>query len=142
DPTLVGHWKLDDAGGTALDASGNDNTGVLVGDPARGLGKIGNALLLDGKDRYVKIPASATLDKVQDGSFTLAAWFRPNAKPAAADVSAKDGAYAIFMKAGVEGLRYGSDQKFRMEHAMGGNAVASAVSGETYAPGTFRHLVG
>ena len=62
DPTLVGHWKLDEAGGTAVDASGNDNTGILVGEPARGPGKAGFAILLDGKDRYVngKLEGTAT----------------------------------------------------------------------------------
>ena len=39
DPSLVGHWKLDEAGATALDASGRDNSGILVGEPSRVPGK-------------------------------------------------------------------------------------------------------
>ncbi len=142
DPTLVGHWKLDEAGGTAVDASGNDNTGILVGEPSRGLGKIGNALLLDGKDRHVNIPPSPTLDKIQEGNYTVAAWFRPNAKPAGADLSANDGAHALLLKAGVEGIRYGCDQKFLLDHALAGTATAAASSGATFAPGTFHHVAG
>ncbi len=142
DPALVGHWKLDEAGGTATDASGNDNTGILVGDPPRGPGKAGLAILLDGKDRYVNLPTSPTLEKVQEGNFTIAAWIRPNSRPAGAEPSANDGAYAVLMKAGVEGLKYGADQKFTMNHALGNNTGLSAVAPGTSPPGGFHHVAG
>jgi hypothetical protein len=142
DPSLVGHWKLDETGGTAADASGNDNTGILVGEPARGPGKIGNALLLDGRDRYVNIPVSPSLERVNEGNYSITAWFRPNSKPSGADLSARDGAHAILMKAGLEGLRYGCDQRFHMEHALGGTASATVPSAGTYLAGGFRHVAG
>jgi hypothetical protein len=137
DPSLVGWWKLDEAGPTALDASGNDNTGILVGDPARGPGKIGNALALDGKDRYVNIPNSAGLERIQEGNFTLAAWFRPNARPAA------DGACALLMKTGQhEGLRYTPDQKFSLDHWLKDGTGLSVASGNAFSPGAFYHVAG
>ncbi len=139
DPSLAGWWKLDDAGTTALDASGNDNTGILVGDPAKGPGKVGNALALDGKDRYVNVPNSAGLERVQEGNYTLAAWFRPNARPAGAD-----GAHAVLMKAGPphEGIRYTADQKFAMDHAFKDGTSLSVATGSTFAPGAFHHVAG
>jgi hypothetical protein len=140
DPALVGHWRLDDAGGTALDASGHDNTGVLVGEPARAAGKVGNALAMDGKDRYVNIPASSSLEKVHDGNYTLSAWFKAHSRPPGADPSANDAAFAILMKAGQEGLKYGADQKFTMDHWLGTQTGVSVTTGNPFPPGAFHHV--
>ncbi len=59
DPTLVGHWKLDEGSGTtAFDSSGNGNDGTLIGAPGPNwtTGKIGQALDFDGTDDYVAVP--------------------------------------------------------------------------------------
>ena len=139
DPTLIGHWKLDEAGATALDASGRDNSGVLVNEPSRVPGKVGGAVALDGKDRYVSIPNSEALDRVQEGSFTVACWFKPNTKPG----NPNDAAYAVFAKSPQhEGLTYNADQKFVMDHVLSNNTVVSAVSGTAFPPGAYYHVAG
>ncbi|HYF00057.1 MAG TPA: LamG-like jellyroll fold domain-containing protein, partial [Planctomycetota bacterium] len=144
DPALVGHWKLDEpSGAAALDASGHDHTAVLTGDPPRGPGKSGGALLLDGKDRYATIPSTAVLDRLQEGAYTISAWYRPNSRPAGKEPSANDSSHAIVMKAGLhEGLRYGNDLKFSMDHWLADDTGAAAVSNTAYPPGTFYHVAG
>jgi hypothetical protein len=139
DPTLIGHWKLDEAGATAVDSSGRDNSGVLVNEPSRVPGKFGNAIALDGKDRYVSLPNSELLDRVQEGSFTLACWFKPNSRPGAPN----DAAYALFAKSPAhEGLTYNSDQKFVLDHVLANNSVVSAVTGTAFPPGAYYHVAG
>jgi hypothetical protein len=139
DPTLIGHWKLDEAGATAVDASGRDNSGVLVNEPSRVPGKFGGAIALDGKERYVSIPNSEVLDRVQEGTFTIACWFKPNSKPGAPN----DPAYAIFAKsASHEGLTYNADQKFVMDHVLAGNTPVTAVSATACPPGAYYHVAG
>ncbi|OHA21804.1 MAG: hypothetical protein A2849_02635 [Candidatus Taylorbacteria bacterium RIFCSPHIGHO2_01_FULL_51_15] len=51
---LVGHWKFDD--GTATDASGSGNHGVLQNGPTSTTGKIGQALSFDGVDDAISLP--------------------------------------------------------------------------------------
>ena len=139
DPTLIGHWKLDESGATAVDASGRDNSGVLVNEPSRVPGKVGSAIALDGKDRYVSIPNSEVLDRVQEGNFTVACWFKPNTKPG----DPHDAAYAVFAKSAAhEGLTYNGDQKFVMDHVLSNNTVVSAVSATAFPPGGYYHVAG
>jgi len=139
DPTLVGHWKLDEAGATAVDGSGRDNSGVLVNEPSRVPGKFGSAIAFDGKDRYVSIPNSEILDRVQEGSFTVACWFKPNSKPG----DPNDAAYAVFAKSPQhEGITYNADQKFVMDHVLANNSVLSAVSATAFPPGGYYHVAG
>ncbi|MBV8878607.1 MAG: hypothetical protein JO332_01465, partial [Planctomycetaceae bacterium] len=139
DPSLIGHWKLDELGATAIDASGKDNSGVLVNEPSRVPGKNGGAVALDGKDRYVGIPNSELLDKLQEGTFTVACWFKPNSKPG----DGNDPAYAIFAKSPAhEGLTYNADQKFVMDHVLANGQVVSAVSATAFAPGNYYHVAG
>lgn len=143
DPALVGHWKFDETGPTAVDASGHDNTGILVNEPRRVPGRIGGALALDGRDRYVNVPDSPTLRKLQEGNYTIAAWFKPNSKPPGADPAANDGSYAIVMKSGrPEGLKYGSDQKFTLDHWLAGGTGVGVSSAGTYPPGAWYHVAG
>jgi hypothetical protein len=139
DPTLIGHWKLDEAGTTALDASGRDNSGVLVNEPSRVPGKFGGAILLDGKERYVSIPNADALDRVQEGSFTVACWFKPNSRPG----SPNDSAYSVIVKSAAhEGITYNADQKFVMDHVLANNSVVSAVSSTAFPPGNYYHVAG
>jgi hypothetical protein len=139
DPTLIGHWKLDEAGVTAMDSSGRDNSGVLVNEPSRVPGKFGGAVALDGKERYVSIPNSEVLDRVQEGAYTIACWFKPNSKPG----NPNDPAYAIFVKSAAhEGITYNADQKFVMDHVLSNNTVVSAVSATAFPPGAYYHVAG
>src|SRR5947199_1201589 len=73
---LVAYWKFDEgSGATALDSSGNGNTGNLMNGPLWTAGRVGNALYFDGIDDNVTIPDSTSLDL--SGSFTLSAWVNP-----------------------------------------------------------------
>ncbi|MBI3854181.1 MAG: hypothetical protein HY293_00665 [Planctomycetes bacterium] len=139
DPALIGHWKLDESGGTAVDASGRDNSGVLVGEPSRVPGKFGGAIAFDGKDRYVSIPNSEVLDRVQEGTFTIACWFKPNSKPGGPN----DAAYAVFAKSSShEGITYNADQKFVLDHVLANNTPATAVTAAAFVPGNYYHVAG
>ncbi|OXM16366.1 LamG-like jellyroll fold domain-containing protein [Paenibacillus herberti] len=75
DPSLKGHWKFDETGGTAaVDASGNSFTGTLMNGSAwTTAGKTQGAIQLDGVDDYVQLP-----NVVNPGttSFTAAAWVK------------------------------------------------------------------
>ena len=54
--TLAGWWKLDDASGTtAVDSSGNSNTGTLTNGPTWTTGTIDGGLSLDNSNDYVNI---------------------------------------------------------------------------------------
>ena len=57
DESLIGFWKFDDPNGTtALDSSGNNNTGILVNSPVWTEGKFSGALRFNGDDTAVEIP--------------------------------------------------------------------------------------
>lgn len=139
DPSLIGHWKLDESGATALDASGRDNSGILVNEPSRVPGKSGGAVAFDGKERYVSIPNADLLDRVQEGTYTIACWFKPNSKPGGAN----DPAYAVIAKSAAhEGITYTADQKFVMDHFLSNNTAVSAISATAFPPGAYYHVAG
>ena len=72
---LIGHWKLDDD--KAEDASGGGAAGTVAGGATFVEGKLGKALKVDGKGSRVELPNSDALDKVQENSYSVAAWFKP-----------------------------------------------------------------
>lgn len=148
DPAFVGHWKLDEASGTAAaDSSGKGNHGTVLGNPAwvPSGGKVGGALDLagyDGSDDYVEIPNSSTLENVQEGDYTLCAWVRPDSAPAGTG-DANNAYYGILLKAGMHlGLIYRSDRKFEMCHWLSSGDQVGSVSSGGYDPGTFHHVAG
>jgi hypothetical protein len=74
DPNLIGWWKLDEgAGGTAIDSSGHDHHGILVGDPQWVAGYDGGALEFDNvpEDRV-----SLGAFDVQGSGITITCWFK------------------------------------------------------------------
>ncbi|MBW8036458.1 MAG: hypothetical protein FVQ79_12745, partial [Planctomycetes bacterium] len=85
-PELVGHWELDEDGGsTASDSSDEGNDGTVAGDPQWAEGKFGSALALDGDD-YVDLGNPPILDF--GGDFTLCAWIKD---PVGGSIIAKGG---------------------------------------------------
>ena len=75
---LLAWWKLDEgAGETIADASGNDHSGVLVGDPTWTDGVTGAALEFDGDGDYVDLGNAGDFDIVHQ--ITLCAWVKVNA---------------------------------------------------------------
>jgi hypothetical protein len=77
DTGLVGYWSLDDSqGNLARDESGNDNHGMLVGDPLwTDEGRIAGALVFDKIDDVVKID-SRRYDFTHWYGITVAAWVK------------------------------------------------------------------
>jgi hypothetical protein len=71
------YLALDEGNGsTAIDLSGQGNNGTLVGGASRAVGKKGSAVLLDGVNGYISLPAGLLTD-IAD--FTVAAWIYRNA---------------------------------------------------------------
>ncbi len=70
---LVSYWKLDEVEDTvAVDLIGTNN-GSIANTPLRIDGIMGNALFFDGKDDYVEIPNSTSLDIGTEG-VTVSVW--------------------------------------------------------------------
>jgi hypothetical protein len=141
---LVGHWKLDDQG--ARDVSGQGNAGTVKGGPKSVKGKLGNALEFDGNDDVVEIPGNAALQKLQEGSYTISAWFNPKDAPPGRDKDNKAN-YGIVNKAGChEGLKYTGDRKFMVEHWLTSDdkkqfQTNHATWADTHEPGAWYHVV-
>ena len=127
-PGLVGHWKLDEkSGDRAEDSSGNGNAGALAKGPAWGEGKSGGALVFDGTEKYVDLPNSPALENVQEGNYSVAAWFKPANLPPGTE-SANNANYGILVKGGWHtGLHYTSEGKFVFEHWIKGEKVEEPV---------------
>lgn len=156
-PGLAGYWELDEVSGpTAADVTSNNNAGTWVGAPAvstavpAALASFSaRCLSFDGAgtDDYVEIPNSASLENVQEGDYTLSAWFMPGGAPSAAETN-----YGICVKGGWnEGLVYTQEQRFSMEHWLAdtdgdGNPEWASVGvwwpANTYPPGSWYHVAG
>ncbi|HTR55832.1 MAG TPA: LamG domain-containing protein [Kofleriaceae bacterium] len=83
-PGLVGWWKLDEGTGTvAADSSGTGNNGTLSGAATWVAGESGDAVAFagDGMNAEVDVPDNVTLQLA--GSWTVAAWVKLAALPAA-----------------------------------------------------------
>ena len=72
DDGLVAEWHFDEGSGSVLaDSSGNGNDGVIHG-ATWVEGKYGNALSFDGRDDYVEVPYSSSLDI--SAAITITVW--------------------------------------------------------------------
>ncbi len=71
--TPVASYKLE---GNALDSTGK-NHGSASGGPAYAAGKVSQAMILDGVNDHVQIPASTTLDVGSGLGLTIEAWINP-----------------------------------------------------------------
>jgi len=142
DTSLVGWWKLDERSGTAAaDSSGRANHGRLVNGPTWVDGRIGGALHFANTDDtkvYVDIPNSPTLENVQEGDYTVAAWVRPDHLPPGSDVTP---AYGIVVKQGAHiGLVYDQDGLFKMQHHS--SAGYSLAKSARRSPLAWHHVTG
>ena len=76
DPSLVGYWKFNESTGTtALDSSGKNNTGIIIG-ATRTTGKVGGALNFQSGNAHVAISASTSLS-LATNRVTFACWVYP-----------------------------------------------------------------
>jgi hypothetical protein len=79
---IVAAWTFDEGSGVDIhDVSGNGNDGLLIGGAQWVDGKFGDALDFDGATGYIEIPFDESMRVINQGDFTLAAWFRPDAAP-------------------------------------------------------------
>jgi hypothetical protein len=118
-----------------------------MGQPARTLGKIGGALAFNGKDTYIEIAPAAVLDKIQEGSYAIAAWFKPEIAPPGTEDTANDSEFGIVNKTGWhEGLSYNRNKQFIMTHWLrgSGDPVWHGIGtwDSQHEPGASYHLVG
>jgi len=141
--SIVGSWRLDEGKGTsAADVSGRAGKALLKG-ASWTAGRAGSAIRCDGTGTYLELPNSPTLDKLQEDSYTLAAWFKPEGLP----TNSKDdfgGVYAILMKGGWrEGLMYTHGGNFLLVHWLSGSKWTSAGTWtESFAPDVWYHVTG
>lgn len=78
DDGLVAHYAFDEGQGAALkDRSGHGNNGTVFGAPEWVKLNKGGALKFNGKDNWVEVPASASLNIAHAG--TLEVWLNPAA---------------------------------------------------------------
>ncbi len=77
---LVAAYNFNETSGTTVtDASGNANTGTIVGATRMPSGKFGGALSFNGTNARVTVPDSASLDLTN--AMTLEAWVSPTVAP-------------------------------------------------------------
>jgi hypothetical protein len=109
-------------------------------------GKLGNALNLNNGTagtggKYAELPSNATLDNVQEGNYTISAWFYPYSVPP--DVSTDNHHWAVVAKAGFHmGLVYQFNRAFSMRHYLTGNVLEAATSTTTYPINAWHHVAG
>lgn len=126
DKDLVGWWKFDDAKDSAAvaDSSGQKNNGKLAAGAKFGDDGGKGILELDGKGGHVEIANSETLENLQEGSYTMMAWFKPADTPPGATDEDNTGSYAVICKTGWhEGIHYNRENKFIVEHWVAGTEV-------------------
>jgi len=133
----VAWWKFDEAfGTTAVDSSGNNNTGRLAGDPRwqPSGGKVSGALELDGDGDYVEIGNESIFDFAEE--ITVAAWVKIATVPAqwTGIVTKGNSAWRLSTRR--------SEKKFHFA-VTGGGLDSSYVHGETeVSADEWRHVAG
>jgi len=79
---IAAAWTLDEGSGNVIhDISGNGNDGELTGGAEWVDGKFSKALDFDGSTGYIEVPFDESMRVINQGDFTLAAWFRPDEIP-------------------------------------------------------------
>ena len=102
DPSLAGWWKLDEGQGTAaIDWSGHDNHGTLIGDPQWVAGYDGGALKFDGSS-WVDYGNTTALQITE--AITISCWINPAGFGGDRGFVARSGAYAL--KSSSDHLRF------------------------------------
>lgn len=72
---IVGAWLFDQEDGR--DSSPNGNDGEVNGKAKWVAGKHGRAFECDGSGTYVEVPFEDSMKVLNEGDFTLSAWFKP-----------------------------------------------------------------
>ena len=138
----IAHWKLDETSGTTAVDSVGGNDGQLNGSAAWTIGAINGGLAVDytnGED-YIKVNNTADLENVQEGDYTLSAWFRPDSTPPGTNGD-NDANYGILIKPGWHtGLFFDNQNRFGFWQHLDGDINIASTSGNTFSPGNFYHV--
>ena len=143
---LVGEWKLDETSGTIAVDTRNGYNATVSGGAAFVPGKLGNGLDLNNGTagtgtKYAQMPSNAVLDVVQEGDYTISAWFYPYSAPP--DLTSADARWAIVSKPGLHlGLVFTPIRKFSVRHYLEGDTLKNALSTTTYALNSWHHVAG
>ncbi len=133
---LIAWWPLNDgSGAVARDASGNGHHGQISGAQWTADG-----LRFAGGDDHVEIPARGALATVQNGDYSLSAWFQPASLPPA---SGRDSLAVILGRSSwTLGLYADHDGRFFMQHFLVDRTPQTANSSTVAVLGRWFHLVG
>jgi hypothetical protein len=143
---LIGEWKMDETSGATAHDSKNNYDAPLNGQASFGGGHLGNALVLNNDqsgtgDDFATMPTNGDLDNVQEGSYTLSAWFYPDTVPL--DQSLTNRYYAIVAKAGQPmGIVYSNLQKFSMRHYLTKDVLKIAQGSTAFPAQHWYHVAG
>jgi len=142
---LIGEWKLDETGGTVANDTKNNYDATVSGGATFIAGKLGNALNLNNGTagtggKYAQMPSNTTtLNDVQEGNYTISAWFYPYSRPP--NTSGDNAFWAIVSKYGQHmGLVYNSVGKFSARHYLAGNVLKLAQDTQIYPTGAWYHV--
>jgi hypothetical protein len=149
DSNYAGVWHLNETVtnnattvGAHVDSTSNNNDANQVNNDDVS-GKISNGQDFEGdaRDEYVLIPNSASVENVQEGDYTIEAWFYSDATPPGTG-NAWNSGYAIVIKPGWHiGLYLNSSRAFGMGHWLTGDNAVYTFSGAKNNT-TWYHVVG
>ncbi len=89
---IAAAWTFDEGSGNAIhDVSGNSNDGELAGGADWVDGKFGGALHFDGSSGYIEVPFDGSMNLLNAGDFTTAAWFLLDTVPAETKIALQQG---------------------------------------------------
>jgi hypothetical protein len=143
---LVGEWKLDEMGGTIAEDTKNGYDATVQGGAAFIAGKLGRALNLNNGTagtggKYAEMPNNAALDNVQEGDYTISAWFFPYTLPSGTSGTANQ-RWAVVVKAGFHmGIAY-EPNKFHLRHYLTGDTLKAVTSSPNYGLNSWHHVAG
>jgi hypothetical protein len=143
---LIGEWKLDEMSGTIAADSKNGYDATVQGGAAFTAGKLGRALNLNNGSagtgtKFAEMPSNAALDNVQEGNYTISAWFWANSAPSGVSGTANQ-RWAVVVKAGFHmGIAY-EPNKFHLRHYLNGNVLKAVTSPASYGLNTWHHVAG
>lgn len=138
DAAVIGHWTFNEGGGTtALDSSGQDNHGTIIGGAESVSAPGGSAVWLDGIDDFVNYGQPAIFDFTSQ-DFSIEAWI-------AIDGTQSGNAHGIWGKgAGSYLLGYSRDDvrhNISLCSGSGCGTTLEAFDPSNNPPGNYHHIV-
>jgi hypothetical protein len=148
-PGLVAHWRFDEgAGESAAEALGKLPPATLHG-ASWATGRWGAGLRFDGGNSWADLPSAPALDRIAEGSYTVAAWFQADGLPPGQGDEG-NASYGIVIRTGLHtGLYYGNNGSFSFmqwfvnpDDPSKSSNVWTASGGKGFPPNVFHHVAG